>query len=61
VQRHDGWGGVPFWRRGLQQLLLVLGEAERNVCGGAVREADTLYGTEPRVVAEPLCGLGRVI
>jgi hypothetical protein len=59
VGRCDGWGSLPFVRCGPQQRRVVCG-AEPNGCGGAVRQADTPYGTQPRVGIEPLCRLGFV-
>lgn len=52
----DGWGRVPFMECCPQQRGVCV--AEFNGCGGVLREADTLYGTEPSVRAEHLCGLG---
>jgi hypothetical protein len=46
--------------RGPQQRRVVLGVAEPNGCGGAVREADTSYRTQPAVGEKPFCGLGCV-
>jgi hypothetical protein len=51
--RLDGWGIVPFVGRGPQQRRRVLCGAEHNGCGGALREADTPYGKQPQVGANP--------
>jgi hypothetical protein len=51
-------GQSPFVGRGPLEQERRLCREEPNGCGGAMREADTHYGTQPTVGEEPLCGLG---
>jgi hypothetical protein len=54
---HDGRDRVLFVERRPQRRGRFFCGAEPNGGGRAVRKADTPYGTQPRVWAEPLCEL----